>query len=232
MALDMLSELRQWPHLDKERLFADGMAFYRWAFLNVGDQEDMDIYQAEFALHHRTLMHDLPTSVQSAAFITWFVANGFHRLPLLKKPEPAEQDELERLLRTRFSSPCFRLPTTSRSDTYVVQWLFWKDSRPQDQPAPVAVDVSRWGRDFAQSLPAHCAINRNALATHCARFFDWCLSDDYTWDRLCDYHVQFARLFPELTREKIETNEWDAQFISWFVGCVLDKVGWPDERAS
>ena len=29
LALDMLTELRQWPHLDKEKLFADGMAFYR-----------------------------------------------------------------------------------------------------------------------------------------------------------------------------------------------------------
>ena len=192
----------------------------------------MKVYKVEFDMHHGTLMHGLPCCVQEAAFITWFVENGFHRLPRLAKPDPALEDEYAKLLATRFSVPCFHLPTASRSDTYMVQWLFWRDSRPQDQPAPSREQLYRWGRGLAQTLPANCELNRDALIGHCASFFSWCLSDDYTWDRLAHHQTNFVRLFPELANEKIETNEWDAHFITWFVGCVLEKLAWTDERAS
>lgn len=232
LALDMLTDLRQWPHLDKEKLFADGIAFYRWQLPNASKPENLEVYQTEFEMHHGTLMHGLPLCVQEAAFITWFVENGFHRLPRLEKFDPASGDEYARLLAARFSAPCFHLPTTSGSDTYMVQWLFWSDSRPQDQPAPTREQLFRWGRDLAQLLPANCELNHDALIGHCASFFSWCMSGDYSWERLCYYQADFVRLFPELANEKIETDEWDAHFITWFVGCVLDGLTWTDERAS
>src|SRR5260370_1077716 len=134
-ALELLVSVRNWPHLDKEALFTRGMLFYRWALTHTSDLSDLDVYSEEFAAHHGRLIRQYSLAIQEAAFITWFVENRFHQLPLLGPLVFDSEEEKKMLQHTRFSSPSFILPTESPEHSYMVQWLIWHLSLLPEEPA-------------------------------------------------------------------------------------------------
>lgn len=233
-ALEIVAAVSAWPHIDKETLFAESMAFHRWLSLHTSSPADLDIYICEFAMHHAGLMRGLPVGLQEAAFITWFSENGFHKLPLLvSSPEAVEM-----ALQTRFSSPSFRLPTDTRHDGYLIQWLFWHLSQPwdADRQVPPRATLHHWAHGLVSYLPESCDLNRDALMEACNRFFYWCRTSLDTWDPIHHALREFARCCPDLIIDYAgQTDVADAHFIRWFIERELDKVElheWADEDAS
>ena len=232
-ALRVLADVSSWPHLDKERLFAESMDFYRWLLANTQDASNLDVYSCEFYAHHAGLMRGLPRGLQDAAFITWFVENRFHLLPLLGPLVTGDEGEaeLELLRKTRFSSPCFRLPTETPHDGYLTQWLVWHLAHlPARRHTPDPTTLHRWARGQLALLPEESELNREALLTACCRFFAWCRAHLDSWEPIRGPMHDFSGAFPELLL--LAQNEWDAHFILWFVGCVLPGLDLLEEDAS
>src|SRR5258707_6664028 len=118
---ELLATLNNQPRINKERLFSDAMAYYRWQISDELAPEALGCYTHEFLAHHKPLVDHLPLEIWQACFITWFVESRLHELPPLLGFDPT--DEL--MQRTRFTSPSFRLPTGEPMETYLVPWVFW-----------------------------------------------------------------------------------------------------------
>ncbi len=227
-ALELLTDVNAWPHIDKEALFATGIAFYRWFFRETSKEEDMAVYAHEFAAHHNVLMHDLDAALQEAAFVTWFVECGFHKLPLFGWSDLRGET-------TRFSLPSFRLPTDTPENTFLVQWLIWHLNLPRGKATnktPYST-LRCWSRDLVSTLPDPCELDRELLVFACDSFFCWCQTYIHTWDAIHHYMRKFVRARPELVAE--QTSVWDAHFINWFVEHILagrPVDEWSDENAS
>ena len=227
LALEQLADLRPWPHLDKEELFSTFVEFYQWFLRHIHKKQDMQVYVDEFLAHHRTVMDGLAPALLEAAFITWFVENGFHELPLLGWADLSGET-------TRFSSPSFRLPTNDPDNTFLIQWLIWHLNLPQNSTERHATEATRriWAVDLAADLPASCKVDRKQLMESAERFFHWCQEHIRTWDAIFNALRQFSYLYVRQMDE--EAREWDARFIIWFSEMIteqaLDKLS--DEDAS
>lgn len=218
LAIELLVSVRKCPHINREELFEVALAYYRW---ELAHDEEMDLWAAymdEFLYQHGSLLQQIGAALE-AAFATWFVANGFHRLPVFKKEDTLGLHG-ERL---HFSLPCFPLPTSGPDHTFLSQWLNWVN-RHRDEPPPGDTLLYRWSREMARHLPQDCGLNRDALVEQCCSFLSWCCTADYDPELLLAYMVQFANehdgplaLFdvPEL---------WEAHFFTWFTGRVLSRL--------
>jgi hypothetical protein len=215
-ALGLVTDVRPWPHLDKEALFNTGMEFYRWFFRETCNEWDTEVYALEFMAHHEALMEGLDQALQEAAFITWFVENGFHQLPLLGWSDLAGET-------TRFSEPSFRLPTNTPEDTFMVQWLIWHLNRPQESTESLASEATllRWGIELATTLPASCELDCELLVLSCQQFFGWCQAHVHTWDAIYSSMRLFVTIHPKLADE--ESCVWDAHFIIWFAERIANR---------
>lgn len=227
LALQLLAELRPWPHLDKEALFSTYVAFYRWFPRHIRKKQDIQVYVDEFLAHHMVLMDGLDPALHEAAFITWFVENGFHELPLLGWSDLAGET-------TRFSSPSFRLPTSDPDDTFLIQWLIWHLNLPQNSAERHATEATRriWAVDLAADLPASCKMDRKLLMVSAERFFGWCQEHLCTWDAIYNALRQFSYL--RARRADEEASVWDACFIIWLAELAIEQPldGLSDEDAS
>lgn len=85
-ALDLLVALRQLPYERKEKLFADAVIFYRWYITHHDEMEHLSYYLETFDLIHPELVGKLTDALQEAAFVTWFIEQGYHQLPVMKRP--------------------------------------------------------------------------------------------------------------------------------------------------
>jgi hypothetical protein len=244
LALELLASVRRWPHQDKEALFARGMRFYRWALTYTREASDLDVYTEEFALHHGLLLQKSHHAIKDAAFITWFVENRFHHLPLFVFDA---KEETKMVPQTCFSSPVFILPTESPEQSYLIQWLFWHLSLMPVEPAdfedeiycayyeqPLAsATVERWAYGLARCLPASCKLDRPLLVYSALRFFTWCHAHVCRWDALSPYMQKFAFPMNALNAELDEHNVYDAMFIIWFIKQGFDQQGMLEqEKAS
>ncbi len=223
-AVEVLGGVREYPHIEKEALFAHAMAYFRW-LASLDEEDSIAAYTREFAYQHGPLMSKLNPGLQEAAFVTWFVANGFHRLPLFRKEDTVGlQGET-----LHFSLPCFPLPTESRDHTFLTQWLCWLELHRHETP-PGDTLLYRWSRDLARHLPENCGLNRDALIEQCSTFFSWCYTADYDQDMLVSYLKRFALEQENALLWLDEPEVWDAHFLAWFTGCVLCRLDW--ENAS
>jgi hypothetical protein len=219
MAIDVLIAGRAWPHINREELFESALTYFRWKLAFPDEDGMLDAYTHEFLRHHDALMADLDIALQQAAFVVWFAANGLHRLPLISVDDATN----EQGQRVHFSSPCFHLPTDTRDDTVLMQWLRWRESLPETHVEPSKTEIYQWSRELATRLPNYCLLNRNALTEQCCRFFAWCFTEDYSLDTIRSCMIQFARdLADEAAIE--DPDLWDAHFLAWFAGRVLCHV--------
>jgi hypothetical protein len=216
MAIDMLVAVRAWPHINREEIFESALAYFRWK-LTFPDEEGMlAAYTHEFLHHHDALMADLDLALQQAAFVVWFAANGLHRLPLISVADATN----EQGQRVHFSSPCFHLPTDTRDDTFLMQWLRWRESLPETLARPQKAQIYQWSRGLATRLPDYCMLNRDALTEQCSSFFAWGFTDGYSLDTVRACMIQFAR--DQAGEVPIDDPDlWDAHFLIWFAGRVL-----------
>lgn len=222
-ALNMLHAVRQWPHIDKERLFTDCMDFSAWLNAETSGPADLDVYAQEFAMHHGKLFATQHTSLKEAAFITWFVANRLHKLPLLRQSGALDANDAELMRRIRFTHPCFTLPTEDREDTYMIQWLYWHFSHLDDErkrAEPLPDDVDTWTDGLLLHLPGGHPLPFERLSEmypHCRTFFSWC------WTRLRDFSLLHSAAYdfvldrPDISRDTVPLDIWDAHFIVWLV---------------
>ncbi|HEY3992864.1 MAG TPA: hypothetical protein VGM01_08285, partial [Ktedonobacteraceae bacterium] len=171
-ALELLARVSDEPYINKERLFGDAMAYYRWQLTERECEEALDIYMHEFKAHHGALVKPLRLDVWCACFVTWFVEQGFHKLPPLCGFDA--QNEL--MLHTRFSSPSFRLPTGDPTETYLIQWVHWHLDTPLASgtlPNHMQLQFARWAWQMVGELPGCYASDRARLLKQAERFFCW-----------------------------------------------------------
>jgi len=216
LALDMLVAIRAWPHINREELFESALAYFRWKLTFPDEDGLLAAYTHEFLHHHDALMAGLDLALQQAAFVVWFTANGLHRLPLIRVTDTTN----EQGQRVHFASPCFHLPTDTRDDTFLMQWLRWRESLPGTLATPQKAQVYQWSHDLARRVPDYCMLNRDELTEQCSRFFTWGFTDGYSLDTVRAYMIQFAH--DQAGEVPIEDPElWDAHFLAWFAGRVL-----------
>lgn len=220
-ALDVLVELNDQPHINKEKLFADAMAYYRWQFTHSNALESLPLYQREFNAQHSKLLSPRPPAVRAACFITWFVENIFHKMPPLVTPYPDD----ECFQRTRFSSPSFYLPTGEASETFLVQWIYWLIDHPPVSPdAPC--DEQHLALALVNQVHSRHALDLDAwteLNAHSARFFRWCWHFLRSWDvmivlLILFYNSEEGRVVPD--------GDFlcaDAALVNWFCHRELDQ---------
>lgn len=219
-ALGMLTRVNDQPHINKEKLFSDAMAFYRWQCSEKLAEESLGIYRHEFCAHHRQLTDKLEHAVWQACFITWFVEQGFHKLPPLTGFDP--HDEL--MQRTRFSSPSFRLPTGEPADTYLMQWMLWNLDKPPVSPAQAESELLyRWSRGLVDSLPDDDDAYGEALLKYALRFFHWARGSLRTWARFMEYFMAFLYSQPDQIEALLSHPCADALFVLWFARHNLDR---------
>lgn len=221
-ALEMVTDVKQYPHIDKEQLFVNAMAFFRWRLTDKDEAEEaLDLYMYEFRMLHQQVVNKLSLEVWSACFITWFVEKGFHKLPPLTGFDPTD----EMMLNTRFSSPSFCLPTGEPTETYLIQWMLWHLDNP---PAPTEMQppsalLYRWSRELLESLPVYDFLMCDAQLHNVMRFFSWARVHLRTWARFMDYQTAFIYSRPSRTWDAEDTCI-DLWFINWFTQNVLDRM--------
>ncbi|HEX7735626.1 MAG TPA: hypothetical protein VF458_12230 [Ktedonobacteraceae bacterium] len=220
-ALEMLADVKEHPHMNKEQLFTDAMAFYRWRLTEKEEAEEaLELYMHEFRMLHKQVVSKLSLEVWGACFITWFVEKGFHKLPPLTGYDPTDQ----MMLNTRFSSPSFRLPTGEPTETFLIQWVLWHLDNP---PAPAELLpgkslVYRWSRELLESLPTDEFRMSDALLNRVMRFFFWAREHLRTWAAFTEHQTAF--LYSQPGRCDVLADPCvDLLFIHWFVKTVLDQ---------
>ena len=229
-ALDFLTDVNNQPRMNKEKLFADCVAYYRWLLADKETPGALDLYLSEFEAHHGSLVAELDAPVRVACFITWFVEQGLHRLPPLTGFDPNDTS----MPRTRFTSPSFRLPTGDPVDSYLVQWLYWHMGSPlRMEPGrgalePDRTQLERWAREMASELPSWYRMNRAILIERITRFFCWCSTSLRSWQTFIDYVDAFHASKPRWPDE-FDPGVWDACFVNWFCQRDCDRAGLPDQ---
>lgn len=221
-ALDLLVDLRDLPHINKEKLFADAVGYYRWQFTHEMAAESLPLYKREFAYQHGALLAHSQPEVQAACFIRWFVENRFHEmLPLITK-EP--DDEI--FQRTRFSSPSFSLPTADPMETYLIQWIYWfLDTLPT--PNNGCCEDLIWAEALVEHLNEEHELPSEQYADlidDCRRFFRWCWTSLRSWKMIMALLVSF---FQSTTISDLDPYDYqlaDAHFITWFCANDLDHL--------
>jgi hypothetical protein len=219
-ALELLTDVHDQPHIDKEQLFSDAMAFFSWQFTDKeAAEESLDLYMHEFKMHHHQVVNKLTLEVWGACFITWFVEQGFHKLPPLANVDTT--DPL--ILTTRFSSPSFRLPTGMLKETYLIQWILW---HLENLPAPLeranGTLVYQWSQGLLESLPVEAYVISRRVINDAMRFFFWAREHLRTWVRFSEYEMAFLYSRPECKDTLLNDPCSDTLFIGWFVENVLD----------
>ena len=217
-ALEMLADVNDQPYINKEKLFADTMAFYRWRLSQDEAEDALALYMHEFRVHHRQVVHRLDKEVWSACFITWFIEQGFHRLPPLTGFDPEDED----MRGTRFSSPSFRLPTGEPTETYLVQWVLWHLDNPPRDGHLDGGQVLRWARGLADDQALRKRRERLVLIEKAIRFFSWCRLSVHTWTRFMEYVMDFLYSEPERIETLLNHPRWDTCFVNWFVDHNID----------
>lgn len=227
-ALELLSALNDQPHMDKEKLFADAVAYYRWLLADKKASEALEIYWHEFKAHHKTLVIGMEPDVRIGCFITWFVEQSFHTLPPLIVRPTTEEHQLPHTRLTRFSQPSFRLPTGDPVESYLMQWLYWHlDHLPADGAAADRGLLYRWGDELVNQLSEHHSFAYDdypALFKNAVRFFAWCLNDLRSWDTFMDLFVLFLASEAGQTIDQADASLADVCFVNWFCQRVLDSA--------
>lgn len=223
LAIDVLVSVREWPHVEKEELFAVALAYYRWELAHSDEEELLAAYTDEFMYQHNAAVQQLDGALQKAAFLTWFIANSFHRLPVFRK-EDAVGLHGEVL---HFSLPCFYLPTDSRDHTFLVQWFCWLEGHRHGSP-PGDTLLYRWSREMTRHVPHDCGLNRDALVEQCCSFLSWCYTVDYDLDIVRSCLKQFMYEQESARRWLDQPEVWDAHFLAWFTGRILSRLDWED----
>ncbi len=221
-ALEMLADVNDQPHIDKEQLFSDAIAFFSWQLRDKeAAEEALDLYMHEFKMHHHQVVNKLALEVWSACFITWFVEQGFHKLPPLANIDPT--DPL--ILTTRFSSPSFLLPTGVLKETYLIQWVLW---HLENLPAPLEradnTLVYQWSMGLLESLPLEAHVKSRKLLNMVRSFFFWTREHLRTWTRFSEYEIAFLYSRPECKDTLLNDPCSDLLFITWFARNVLKHV--------
>lgn len=213
-ALEMLVELNDRPHMNKEKLFSDSMAFYRWRLSEKEADGSLAYYMHEFGKHHGHLVNSLDVPVQCACFITWFVEHGFHKLPPLTGFDPTD----EYMQKTRFSSPSFRLPTGNAAETYVIQWVLWSLAHPLSSLAKLLEsDVERWADGLLKTQSPPNEQERARLRDNARHFFTWGRTEVRAWSDFSALMQDFLRECPDMACVAAYPA-WDTAFVNWFAG--------------
>lgn len=89
-AIALLVELRSSKRINKEQLFADTVAFYRWLFSDTTCLDTFDYYEDLFNAEHPTIDKRLEPALREACFITWFLERGYDKLPA---PDQQKREE-------------------------------------------------------------------------------------------------------------------------------------------
>lgn len=218
-ALEMLTDVNDQPYINKEKLFADSIAFYRWRLTEEEAEGSLDLYMHEFLVHHRQVVRRLEKEVWCACFITWFVEQGFHCLPPLTGFDPKDTY----MLNTRFSKPSFRLPTGEPTETYLIQWVLWHLDNPLKPEARVdETQVQRWARELVDMQNPFNEAERSARIDLAARFFRWCRLSVRTWAKFMEYVMNFLYSHPAQIESLLDQPDWDLDFIIWFTCQNID----------
>lgn len=216
-ALDLLANLRELQSINKEKLFADALAFYRWQFSHIEAEEALLCYQHEFTAQHGSLVSNLPLELWYACFITWFVEQRFHLLPPLTGFDPHDQW----MTGQRFTLPSFHLPTGDPAEGYLFQWLFWHIDRPRNPAGCRQEWLVKWATGFADEFPDADPAERAILIADCRRFFAWCHTSLRTWET----YIACVAHFHTNVRGAAALGHpaWEACFVHWFCACNLDR---------
>lgn len=86
-ALNLLVNLRSLQYSFKEELFATAVIFYRWYFAHYDEMEHLNNYLDLFHQLHPTLLVEQTEAQYEASFVAWFVDQGFHQMPVIKRFE-------------------------------------------------------------------------------------------------------------------------------------------------
>lgn len=232
-ALEVLSALNEYTHINKEKLFATAVAYYRWFLAEEKAPASLEIYWHEFRAHHKTLVGGMTPEVRVACFITWFVEQHFHVLPPLTNAFADDKHLLALMERTRFSSPSFSLPTGDPDECYLTQWLYWHiDNPPKAGTLPDKSSLCRWADGMVGELMEQHELDDDectVLFKHAEQFFAWSLGHLRTLDSFMDLFVAFLKSEAGQAIDQSDTPLADACFVNWF---CQSSLLCPDEEAS
>jgi hypothetical protein len=219
-AVEILSTLNEYARINKEKLFADAVAYYRWRLADKKALEALDTYWYEFKAHHKSLVAGMQPEVRVACFITWFVEQHFHTLPPITGNGTSDLALQTSRKRARFSSPSFRLPTGDPVESYLIQWLFWHlDNPPAPGAQPDRLQLHRWAKEMLEEVMEDHKLSSeefSMLFKDAALFFAWSLEHLHSWNAFMDLFVAFLKSEEGLATDQSDTPFMDACFVHWF----------------
>ena len=219
-ALEILVPLSGQPRINKEKLFADAVAYYRWLLADAQAMEALDVYWNEFRAHHKTLLARMGSDERVACFITWFVEQEFHKQAPLNRTLTKEEYLRVKTEKISFSSPSFRLPTGDPVESYLVQWLYWHlDNLHESGAETDQALIAHWAEGMISELLEEHQLSDDesaAFRTHAAHFFAWSRKHLRTWDMFMGLFVVFLKDELGQAIDQSDTPLADACFVHWF----------------
>ena len=247
LASDLLAAVRDSQSFNKEELFVNAIAFYRWYAINVQEEEELRVYTRTFAtLYPHLAGKRVNPGLQDACFITWFVARRFHRIPPLLANK---RDDMPILSFLAEHDPPFSLPENAQVEGlgYVERWVAsFLDSRQDGEHGnslflmdashtPAEALLQSWSRELIRSLPDTCDLEREALLRDGQKFFAWCYGNLRSWSTFETYMRLFIVCYlgaPTNCETALDPNTVNAHFIVWFLANGFDQQPLIDEKAA